>query len=118
MKILILAIALALPQLSLARTVTIDVADDLTYKDIQTFADGTTFVTQPKIYGLHLKATTIGEAEGNSEYICAKVGGMKRIDEYVERLGVDVRTVTFYTVDKSPQFGTSDLVLETAICKL
>ena len=114
---LILALLVFLPSLALARSVTIDVADDLTFDKIETFADGTTIIHQPKMYGFFFRATYDGEANVNSRVICEKAGTMTYVDSFRASLNRDVRVVTFQTGDGSPSFSESYLVLETAICK-
>lgn len=57
-----------------AKSVTLDVVDELTYTELTAFKDGTRAVLNPKIYGYFFEGAYRGEAEDNASVICRMIG--------------------------------------------
>ncbi len=122
MKIAFISILSMLAPLSFAsaKSVTIEIANEVSYQGIRTYEDGLTFVAKPQLYSHRLGASTRASAEANMQSFCQKIG-MSSVEYRSEYLKDYADTVNYY-IDRNgklsePAFDQNPFVLEQVICK-
>lgn len=122
MKFLTLVLLASLMPVSsaYAASVTIEIQDEVSYGSIRTYNDGLTFVGQPKLYGMWLSASSIGESQDNAKVFCSKLS-MSFYDQKTVSLPMPEEVVKFVIgtdgqVD-GPTFNRSSVALGRVICK-
>ena len=126
MKVLLLVLAIALPvSFAKAKSITINVVDELTYKEIIAYKDGTKEIRNPKAYGYFFKGAYRGEAEDNALAICFMMGLSKAIHYNSVLTGQGGLTTVLYKVENGilsePKFGyggeIETVVLGKVLCR-
>lgn len=105
-----------------ARSITIEVSNELTFQSIRSYEDGMTFITRPKMYDYYIGSATKAEAELNALVVCKKLG-MKFFDQTTFQFldGKMHRTVLYTpTADgqaAAPSFVERPHGLQLVICE-
>ena len=82
-----------------AKTITLDLVDELTYTEIVAYNDGIKAITFPKMYGYFLAGAYRGEAADNAAAVCLMLGSSTVIDYSTHRTGRGSLKVVFLKVD-------------------
>lgn len=121
MKAIILFLSVCLPFSAFARSVTIEVSNELSYESIRAYPDGITFIEKPAAYDEYrLGASTKAIAADNARYFCEKLK-MTAYDFKVTSLINTGKTVDFVPDANGqftgPAFNYDSAVISTLICK-
>ena len=105
-----------------AKTIALDVTDELTYSEIVAYNDGAKAITFPKMYGYFLAGAYRGDAANNAAAICLMLGSSNVLDYSSYRTGRGSLKIVFLKTENNdlsqPRFGYGGEYETTVLSKV
>ena len=101
-----------------AKTIEVEVSDEITYESVRAYSDGVLIIENPMAYGFPVSGST-NDLNNNGRAICAKLGvTYSEAKDTTVPTPIDIMTYVWLNSNQpQPKFDTGRIVIRRLICR-